>query len=570
MDIRPGLKPDARFVAWFVTAYLTGDETNAVATLTGISGDRGADAVKADEDSRTVFIVQGKYRKGISRKSEPPSEVREFAHLAMVLCGSIQEFETFLNRSRTDPLAKERLTQARERIQKRGYRLQLLYATTGRCGENLRNQVQGNIIQSTQHRASIEFFDGTRVLHLLQEYLGGVAPPVPFLDLEFETDSGVGVSGPFRRQDMSEKVDSWVFSMNGRAVADLYGQARERLFARNVRGFLGDTEINKSIARTIRRQPRYFWYYNNGITIVCEDVSREEHDDRAFLRVQNPQVINGQQTTRQLFEHRNSSRHVSVLVRVIKIPRSLGGRQFEALINEIVKATNWQNRISNPDLRANDSLQILIDRELRNLGRYSYLRKRMTKGEAKRRAGRDKIVVTKEEFAYAVATCDMDPNTVVSQGKERIFGEDLYKRVFRSVSVLYYLTRYWLMRAVQMQSSRFGGGKYARWLILNFLWARLSPVLASRSAQRAFVESMERGGRYEEHLVRSIRAAYASAFSFYREGRGKGPQAVEAASFFKRPRLDIAFEKFWKLPRNSKRRRSFTSNWQRFEITLKR
>jgi AIPR protein len=59
--------------------------------------------------------------------------------------------------------------------------------------------------------------------------------------------------------------------MNAHCVADMYSTAGIRLFARNVRGFLGaKKQVNKGMSETIEEEPWNFWYYNNGITIVCD------------------------------------------------------------------------------------------------------------------------------------------------------------------------------------------------------------------------------------------------------------------------------------------------------------
>src|SRR5690349_20645052 len=99
---------------------------------------------------------------------------------------------------------------------------------------------------------------------------------------------------------------------------------------------------------------------------------------REVLRVMNPQVINGQQTTRVLAEQ--STRRASVLVRVIAIPRNRddGSDHYEDLVSRIVEATNFQNAIKPSDLRSNDHEQVRIEREFRRLG-FQYLRKRESK-----------------------------------------------------------------------------------------------------------------------------------------------------------------------------------------------
>ena len=55
---------------------------------------------------------------------------------------------------------------------------------------------------------------------------------------------------------------------------------------------------------------------------------------------------------------------------------------FETLVSRIVSATNWQNAIKPSDLMSNDRRQIEVERQFRKLD-YLYIRKRMTKGEAR-------------------------------------------------------------------------------------------------------------------------------------------------------------------------------------------
>jgi hypothetical protein len=58
---------------------------------------------------------------------------------------------------------------------------------------------------------------------------------------------------------------------------------------------------------TLKEKPERFWYYNNGITIVCDRATRIQERGKDRLRIENPQIINGQQTTRVLAEVPSSS-----------------------------------------------------------------------------------------------------------------------------------------------------------------------------------------------------------------------------------------------------------------------
>ena len=187
-------------------------------------------------------------------------------------------------------------------------------------------------------------------------------------------------------------IESWVFSMTGHEVAKMYEEAGPRLFALNIRGYQGDTDINEGMEETLEQSPEYFWYYNNGLTIVCEKAEKITSSGRDILRVSSPQVINGQQTTRTLAKMMADNSKASVTVRVIRVPHTMetNSDHFDTLVSQIVKSTNWQNYIVPSDLIANDRRQIEINRQFRNLG-YWYVRKRQTRGEARREAGESSI-----------------------------------------------------------------------------------------------------------------------------------------------------------------------------------
>lgn len=83
----PKLSDDELFVLWFVRAFLTEHEEEAASSLTGGSGDKGADAVLSDDGAEVVYIVQGKYRQKMAAKRESRGDVMAFAQLALDLGG---------------------------------------------------------------------------------------------------------------------------------------------------------------------------------------------------------------------------------------------------------------------------------------------------------------------------------------------------------------------------------------------------------------------------------------------------------------------------------------------------
>jgi hypothetical protein len=80
-DRYPKLGDDELFVLWFLRAFVTESEDEAAEALCGGPRDKGVDAVLLDEKARIVFVVQGKYRKTLSRKTENRRDVTSFAGL---------------------------------------------------------------------------------------------------------------------------------------------------------------------------------------------------------------------------------------------------------------------------------------------------------------------------------------------------------------------------------------------------------------------------------------------------------------------------------------------------------
>jgi len=549
----PKLADDDLFILWFLRAFITEDENAAAESLVGGSNDKGIDAIFVDDQVKTVFILQGKYRKSISTKSESRSDVMGLASLAEALCSDAKNWATFRKGLKADVEAK--LGGARHRVLKSGYQLQFHFVTTGRVSEGLAEEARATA-HYADRKMSFQVTDGKGILRLFSDYLDGVAPPVPSLELEIEGAGGAG-GGLLQRYDPKTRIEAWVFTMAGPSVASIYDEAGLRLFSRNVRGYLGETGINRGMENTLEKEPEFFWYFNNGITIVCDDAKRIIRQGRDILQVTNPQVINGQQTTRTIHKQASSGKGASVVVRVIRVPRDPeeGTEQFEALVSQIVGATNWQNSIRPSDLMCNDRRQIEIQRQFRKLG-YLYIRKRQTRSEAKRQSGGHvSFMLKKEDLAQAVAACDLDP-LLVREGKEGLFEERLYGKVFPNSDPQYLLPRYWLMNHVSSVARGYPERGYAKWVVLNFVWAEFSRKLKGRSKLEAYRRASERDrGEVLGPLERAIATVFKATLSFYRSKRGKGEKQIDVSSFFKRKGLDRYFAKYWRTGRGSWRGR---------------
>jgi hypothetical protein len=531
------LRDDDLFVLWFVFAFIAGSKDDAAASLTGPSGEKGIDAIHIDHNAELVTLVQGKYRKRLMSNSESRAHVIAFASLARQLAGDQEEFDTLSEGLEGRALAKA--VAARKAILKRGYRLHLYYATLGKCSPTLADEasriVRGVEVQATQ-RPRLAVVNGSQVISILADYLDGVAPPVPRIELR--------VDRPQEQFDQKTGVSSWIFSANGWEMGQLVEQYGTKLFARNIRGYLGETGINREIRRTLRTDPSSFWYLNNGITIVCDDALLESASGSERLLLSNPQIINGQQTTYALNAEPKGAQASEVSVRVIRIAKD--GKEddfaaYDAMVGRIVEATNSQNKIKAADLRSNDRRQVSIERDLHQLG-YHYQRKRAAPSVIASAARSHEWKVKKEDLARAVAACEN--STIVRRGVDGLFEEPSYRRIFRH-STSHLLCRWWLWKIVESTARGAGDFQWAKYVVLRFLWTDLGAGI--RGDQAAFIRIAERPSDLRHaHLQRAVRYAFKGVLSFYRQERGTGGERVELSTFFKRQDLDERFSRFWK------------------------
>lgn len=166
-------------------------------------------------------------------------------------------------------------------------------------------------------------------------------------------------------------------------VAALMKTHGERLLERNIRRYLGlhGNRVNEGIRTTLRsNEPANFYFFNNGLTFVCDDFSYNALQNSDFqIKVENLQIVNGGQTCMTIFKTSEDLQktgktlpaEAAVLVRIYKLPKG-----NEDIVLQITHATNSQNPVDLKDLRANDAKQQQLEQSIQDLG-YTYRRKRM-------------------------------------------------------------------------------------------------------------------------------------------------------------------------------------------------
>lgn len=132
----------------------------------------------------------------------------------------------------------------------------------------------------------------------------------------------------------------------------------------NVRGYILKSKFNSNIEKTLDEDPTKFFFYNNGLTIVAENISSDSVNGGKKLRldIKNFQVLNGGQTLRTIhqFNRKNDANLTKSILKAEVLVRILNVTDPN-LKNCIAEYTNSQNAIDLIDLKSLRKEQLALE-----------------------------------------------------------------------------------------------------------------------------------------------------------------------------------------------------------------
>jgi hypothetical protein len=211
------------------------------------------------------------------------------------------------------------------------------------------------------------------------------------------------------------------------------GGMKMKLFEANVRDYQGSNVVNEAIAATLEEvDGEDFWAVNNGVTIVADEADARGTE----VRMTDPRVVNGLQTSKEIHLHFSSENAKStderlLVVRVV-VPKTPRGR------DRIIFSTNSQTKIPPANLRATDEFQVQIEDYLLRYGYYYDRRKNFYKNQGK---APDRIIPVLF-MAQAVSSIRRKEPRIARAFPSRIMTDnEIYAKVFdRHVSLEEYLS----------------------------------------------------------------------------------------------------------------------------------
>ncbi|MDO8379583.1 AIPR family protein [Phenylobacterium sp.] len=336
----------SRAMAALAVRKLAGEDP-VVAAKSVVDGynDGGIDAIHFDAKTDTLLFVQAKWSKsGNASINEIASN--KFANGVRDLLAD--RFERF------DQKVRDKESEIRSVLySERAIRLRLVTIHTGsqpppphatKSIEDLVTELNGAV-----QIASYEDFDQAGAYGLITSETAD-----PKIKLQIALHDWGQIEQPYL---------AYYGRANVTEVAQWWKEHRSFLFTQNLRLFYTNSGVNNAIQRTLSESPENFWYFNNGITVICDAVDKSlvGSPGRALglFNCDGVSIVNGAQTVGSIGTIVGSSVDPAeefarsfVPVRIISLAKTSPefGRQ-------ITRAANLQNAVGNREFAAMDPLQ---------------------------------------------------------------------------------------------------------------------------------------------------------------------------------------------------------------------
>jgi len=285
-DAKPGQKEALRLArglaAFVVMQLLDLDEKAAAAAITGGYDDNGIDAVTS---MRAAVAFTSSRASGANMGSGSPAlgDVEKFLKGFADLINA--EFDRFNQK------VKAKQSELEKALADPNVQFVLVFAHSGqeRLSDPAKEAI-ANVLKDVNdpiETASFMMLTQAELHAFLVDAVHGKAP-----DLSVTLHDWGSTQEPYA---------AYYGQVEASEVAEWFNRYNVRLFAKNLRQFLGrGSDVNDSLIETLVNDPGRFWYFNNGITVLCEKVAKSPRGGTwkktGHFEFSGVSVVNGAQT----------------------------------------------------------------------------------------------------------------------------------------------------------------------------------------------------------------------------------------------------------------------------------
>ena len=327
----------ASFLIWYLEKYYRLDTTEAVDSIVDQHGDKGVDGVYVNDDDSTITVFQSRIFQS-AKKTVGDKSLREFA-------GTLGQFQ--------DSQSLEILLDSgKTKLGALGIRLDL-------ADKLNTHEVKGEFLSNAELDSNGKsFLEGARLIsfvgrkHLVSSYISDERCIPPRAPVTFDVQ-GLEVA----EYSVDAKTKAIIAPVKAVELVALDGIANQSLFAYNVRGPLGKTQVNKDITKSIRDSTTHklFPLFHNGITVIAGQVEKAD----GAITLEDYFVVNGCQSLTALFvNHKSLTADLRVLTKIIMLDPNSPQAQ------DITERSNNQNSVKARDFMSNNRIQIRLQNEV--------------------------------------------------------------------------------------------------------------------------------------------------------------------------------------------------------------
>ncbi len=339
----------SRALAAYIVHHLTlCSPDEAAKSIVDGGNDNGLDAIFFHEPEETLYIVQSKWIK--DGKGEPDN-------------GSVKKFTSGIS-----DLLSQSYERFNEKVQGKSNEID---EVLGIPSLKISAVLVHTGVSDLSTISTRDLTDLETETNDASDVLSWMVVNQKSLHLSLTEDLNSPVTVEFRIQNWG-KLEEPQRAIFGTIAASDLGQAwldfKDRLVAKNLRGALGDSDVNKEIRATLQNKPEQFWYFNNGVTATAKKIIKlpkggGKHE-LGYFHCEDLHVVNGAQTVSTIgqFIAKNPDFDLStclVQIRVIEL-----GEDGETFGDEVTRTNNRQNRIDAKDFVSQDGEQKRIRTEL--------------------------------------------------------------------------------------------------------------------------------------------------------------------------------------------------------------
>lgn len=323
----------------------------AVAALTDGYKDCGIDAIYVNHSSKTFVLVQSKFT--TKDNSSPGKDcVLKF----------LEGFELLLE-SKFDSF-NEKIKSREEEISKVLFgepfkiELVLIHSGTGKlsveCVESFEEKKAK--INDIEETLNYRIFDQKQIYQILMSNVDG--EPINLREIQL-SDWGVH----------NDSLQAYYGKIEAINVAEWFKKYGMRMLSKNIRQYDSDTQINRFISLTLINRPSDFWYFNNGIVLLCRKIHKTlahgNSRSKGIFHLEDVYLVNGAQTFGCIGDtaliYPDQVANATVMIKIIELGEEVDEKYFK----EITKYTNTQNKIIDKDFAALDPQQERLRVELK-------------------------------------------------------------------------------------------------------------------------------------------------------------------------------------------------------------